>query len=350
MDEENKHVVANILDRAIAQAGVAEIMRLSQGLSPLELTEKVAYALGQLRLLGIGRMPNYDEWVALFYGLWYQPGHINLAYRMIDHMIKDRNAQSPVLTGNGVLRVVDFGCGSFAMQFGVALVAATALSQGQRIESIKITAIDSSDAMIRMGQSIWTNFVQSVNEVNDKSHWFACLQQICDTIETDIPSSHDCDAVAKNLTFGSKDERWLSAIHAVYEEIETNVRNGLETLRNAMQPQAGFITNFDHFRNNGLANRISPFDEQCYSARSISIEDIGFSDSAEVVTMVRRGIFQALESSRGLQSYDDKIQEIKITGRLQSDPLRADNIRFYLTRGVVNWQPRDVRYHIYTER
>lgn len=82
----DKVAVQAALDNAIADAGRAEFNRLARWLTPQRVDENVAYALDQLRRLAKGEMPNYNEWVSLFYGLWYQPKHINLAYRMIDVM------------------------------------------------------------------------------------------------------------------------------------------------------------------------------------------------------------------------------------------------------------------------
>ena len=93
----DKIAVQSALDNAIADAGRVEFRRLAQGLTPQQISITVAYALDQLRRLARGEMPNYNEWVTLFYGLWYHPKHVNLAYRMIDVMAKGRNPQNPVL-------------------------------------------------------------------------------------------------------------------------------------------------------------------------------------------------------------------------------------------------------------
>ncbi len=325
----DKLAVQDALDNAIADAGRAEFRRLAQGLTPQQLTANVAYALDQLRRLARGEMPNYNEWVTLFYGLWYQPKHINLAYRMIDVMAKGRNARNPVLTDSGALRVVDFGCGSFAMQFGVALAAASALSQRQRIESIKIDAIDSSDAMIRMGQSIWNNFVQAADEVANENHWLACLHHTCTIVETNILPTHPNNAV-NNMIANTKEERWLSAIHAVYQANLTDVQQCLSILCNTVQPQAGFVTTFD--RKIHLAHIASPFGNEIYNRRYLKIEG-GLSGRLPVVTTLRQGILQALELSGGLRSH----------------AVDVNLVRNYL-KGIVDWQPSDVGYLIYTKR
>ena len=62
------------LDKAIAATAERELQRLIQDRDPIEIAKKICGALRGLEKLQSGEMPEYDEWVALFYLLWYQPG------------------------------------------------------------------------------------------------------------------------------------------------------------------------------------------------------------------------------------------------------------------------------------
>ena len=114
----NRKIAISILDHVITTVSEQEFNRLASGLTIDEKTENVLDALKSLDVLQHGGMPNYDnKWVALFYH-WYQPSQINLAYSMIKSMINSTGIL------NEKLHIVDFGCGSLAMQFGVALAVA----------------------------------------------------------------------------------------------------------------------------------------------------------------------------------------------------------------------------------
>jgi hypothetical protein len=159
-----QQAMSNVLDDAIAQVGWEEYIRLNAGRPPTEVAKHVGQALSELRKFGQGAVPDFDdEWVSLFYVLWYHAKHTNLAYQMADTRLR--------MLGNGPygqptgtrLHIVDFGCGSLAMQFGAALAAADALARGQIIDSIRIEGLDDSAAMLRLGNWIWGRFVKLVH-------------------------------------------------------------------------------------------------------------------------------------------------------------------------------------------
>ena len=105
---------------------------------------------------------------------------------MITEMAKRRDPKRAVLTRKGKLHVVDFGCGTLAMQFGVALAAADALQRGQTLNSIKIDLIDSSQPMIDFGLKIWSRFKKEV-ENNER---LADLSEACDRFFCNVGDGH----------------------------------------------------------------------------------------------------------------------------------------------------------------
>ena len=150
----DKRMVMNALDEAIATVAREEFDRLTRDSSPREVAVKVEGALKSLQSLQAGLQPDYDdEWVALFYILWYQPKHINLTYSMIKALLYGTEDVSELFDEKVCL--FDFGSGALAMQFGIAIAAADTLHDGQRFSSIRIFSSDESDAMLSVGQRLW---------------------------------------------------------------------------------------------------------------------------------------------------------------------------------------------------
>ena len=318
------------LDNAIAAVGRAEYNRLCQGLTAHQIAANVARALGQLRAMASGAMPEYDEWVSLLYLLWYQSKHINLAYRMIDVMAKGRKANDPTLTKSGVLNVVDFGCGAFAMQFGVGLAAASALNRGEQIESIRISAIDSSAPMIRLGQNMWNHFRSAVDGLGNGNQWLRCLRHVSDSIVVNVITDNSIEKATAGLRRHPSEECWLSAIHAVYQSNVSDVGQWLKALCDRVDPDTGFLTTFN--RKIHLAHIASPFSHETYHRRYLGIGG-GLTGNLPSVTALRQAMFQSLE----------------LSGALSTRAIDTQLVRNYLPRPV-NWEPSDVGYLIYSKR
>lgn len=241
----NQKLTTEALDKAITKVVCDEFNRISKNLSDVETAQKVEYALDQLSKLQRGVMPKYDEWVALFYASWYQPAQINLAYSMITDMVKE--ICDGALTSTGKLYVYDFGCGALAMQFGVALAAADALRNGQKLDSVYIASSDASKAMIIIGVKVWKQFKSEVRKEPRLSH----LSQACDLIKTQF-ANH---SLARKP---SADEMcWLSAIHTAYKTNQEEVKSDLDLLRTDLDPDIGFVTS--HIMELSVVDFISPF-------------------------------------------------------------------------------------------
>lgn len=241
----NRKLITKVLDKAITKVVCDEFNRISKNLSDVETARKVEYALGQLSKLQRGVMPKYDEWVAPFYISWYQPAQINLAYSMIVAMLKE--TFDGVLAPTGKLYVYDFGCGALAMQFGVALAAADALRNGQKLDSVYIASSDTSKAMLSIGAKVWEQFKSEVRKEPRLSH----LSQACDLIEIQNVSHSPYRKPSTD------DTRWLSAVHAVYKSNQEAIKPKLDTLRSGLDPHAGFVTS--HISNSDSVNCVLPF-------------------------------------------------------------------------------------------
>ena len=109
--------VEDAFDTAITRVADREWKRLSKGETPKDALDRVAKALESLQSLqSRDSMPAYDdEWVALFYLLWYQPRQVYVAYLLLAEMLTERADESQSL------RVIDLGCGALATAFGLTM-------------------------------------------------------------------------------------------------------------------------------------------------------------------------------------------------------------------------------------
>ena len=218
-----KTAVTKALDASIAHVATKQLARLTVDLSPKQAAEAIHCSLRSLARLQSRKMPSYDAWDALFYSVWYQPSHINLAYILARKMPKDRN---PILSGGGSLQVVDFGCGALATQFGLALAAADT-SRGQT-PRISVISQDSSKDMVRIGRNIWTRFVKEI--ANKKKYpELKKLRKVCAAMKTDNQDSR----VAT---------RWVTALHVAYEESAVEVREELDRRVKSGNPDLILVT------------------------------------------------------------------------------------------------------------
>ncbi len=222
MNNRTLAAVTKALDTAIVSAADEHFNSLIAGLDDQEIVDNIHLALRSLERLQRGLMPDYDAWDALFYSLWYQPGHINLAYTL-SQLIPHGN--NPLRNGIGSLQVVDFGCGALAMQFGLALAAADALEEHQKLPQVAVVSEDDSEAMKEIGWSIWHNFVKEIAKYPELSS----LREVCRTMNFD--AQDDLEAM-----------RWLTALHVAYEENAPDVKQKLDARVAEWNPDVVLVT------------------------------------------------------------------------------------------------------------
>lgn len=259
MDQKAKYEFANLFEAVVAVTAEAEFRRLTDGLTSVQKTQSVQRAAMSVNRVQQLAMPRYEEeLVALFYAGRFQLSHVNLAYSLISRMVASRDPNSFRLLETGRLQVVDFGCGTLAMRFGVILAAADALERGQNIESIHIDSIDPNTAMVNMGIKVWDGFLELARkkrEVNSGLRW---INAALDRLTNLVPS---VQKITLNQVEPHADaDVWLSAIHIVYggnDGNENEVREDLARLTANVSPSVGIIT--CHGRNIEIARRISPF-------------------------------------------------------------------------------------------
>ena len=260
MDQRTKYKVAGLLDAAVAKSGETEFQRLTAGLTSIQRASSVDKAANSVNRVQQLAMPKYEEeLVALFYAVRFHLSHVNLAYSMITRMVAMRDRVNFQLTDTGRLHIVDFGCGTMVMRFGVILAVADALERGQNIEEVHIDSIDPNIPMVNIGVKIWNEFLTQVRfQVQDEPslRW---IREAIDRLPNPVPTVQN---ITLNKIQAHQDaDIWLSAIHIVYGGNFGNegpVREDLARITSAINPSVGFIT--CHGRNIEIVRRISPFD------------------------------------------------------------------------------------------
>lgn len=155
--ESNKSTVTAVLDRVISEVGRRTFARLSNGLDDNQIAEKIDYGLSQNLLLSGQQMPDYnDEWVALFYFLWYQPKQITLACQLINRLLESG------VYNKKIIYIIDYACGALATQFGLIFAMINILAQEETVGDIWIDCVDESESMIALGSLSWEIFNQRI--------------------------------------------------------------------------------------------------------------------------------------------------------------------------------------------
>ncbi len=173
---------------------------LSKQHGPQQTAKRIVCALRSLERLRSGGKPEYDEWAAIFYALWYQPGQINLAYTLAMSLLEEmRDKESFLRLDDGWhLQVDDLGCGTWAMQFGLTLAIASLKHPSQALPAVTMNHEDESPSMKAMGEMIWREYL--ANSQGD-------VAQACRAVKKQPPDG-----------IGFRQESWLTALHTFYEE------------------------------------------------------------------------------------------------------------------------------------
>ena len=242
--ERNIAAIADCMDVAFANVLSAEFDRLAAGMTPDQRNARLTRSeCSILRLRNSSDMPDYsDPMVVIRYVILYQLPHINLAYTLL----KGGRRHGQGLTSTGALQVVDFGAGTLAMSFGVALAVADALANGDHIRAVRIDAIDTNGPMLELGLKIWNEFVSVVsrrNGVERLAQSARLIQQIQHDSHRSVQKQdgHDC---------------WLTALHVLYNNNQDSVRLALASLCDKLNPSLMVLTCYTG--KSEIASRVLP--------------------------------------------------------------------------------------------
>lgn len=311
----NQTAVTDCLSQAIVDVAEREFNRLREEMSGFRMAQSVEGALQSLKGLASGKMPDYDEWDAPFYLTWYHPNHVNLAYSMIAATLKNTGRELPKN-----LYLLDFGCGTLATQFGLALAVADLLDE-QAVKSIRVRPIDDSEPMVRLGTEVWDVFGELVREEPELGRLSAVIDSMRIEFGNSLPEPGE--------------ECWLSAMHVVYEKNCVAVKKWLALHKNRIRPQVGFITSHDNYYGRLLTQSVSPFEnDRDYSRHQNLISG--------VKPLFRGGLYPITQWRRNLER---EILNSPFGEDAKTFPLIIK--RRYL-KGSVLWQWRDAVCRVYT--
>lgn len=212
--------------------------------------------------LGGLRMPDYDDDIIVAaYLLEYHPQHVGLAHATANQVVNSRGKGSLIVDDADSLRFVDLASGTLAMQFGVAIAVADALSRGEKIEKIVVDSVDLSQTMLKAGQCAWEYFCDAAR--NDDR--LESVAEACQLIES---HRYICyDAVPQR-----DGEAWLSCLHGVYQQSSEGLERALHDLYKVHNPVVGLMTCFGRIiedQNVEIAKRISPFTGENWQTDSV---------------------------------------------------------------------------------
>ena len=244
------------IDRSIRNVADTEFKRLAAEMNADAWFHHVHSALESLGSDGLrqGVPPDYnDDWVALFYLTWHQAGQINLIHSLIEKLNQVRSSNTLIANYGRFLHVIDFGCGALAMQFAIAWAAAEALEGGADIESIRVESRDPALPMVRLGIQLWKEFKLEISREKRLRELSYASEEVI-KLRYGKPDSgllfkdHQADA-----------ERWLSAIHTVYESNLEQVQQSLFLLANELEPTNSIMSCRNNSASNSFLVQASPF-------------------------------------------------------------------------------------------
>lgn len=242
VDYEAQRAVARALDVSIADVAQTWLQELNAQFGRGEIAQRTNDSLQALEALRSGEMPQYDDFDALFYGLWYQPSHISLAYTVAKRALRTHDNN---LAHGAVLEVHDFGAGELAGQFGLAIALAELLDEHKFQLTLSMSSEDSSDDMKEFGRRLWSRFRQEIEDEKRYSE-LAALRIVCNDMEY-------------TLGWSLSTARWLMALHVAYEANQAVVANALNAHVDKLNPAVVIVSSHQDFAKHAYSPESSGF-------------------------------------------------------------------------------------------
>lgn len=275
-------LVACALDEAIATVAERKFNQLYEITSDeFQVAENVKAALESLAKLRDGLEPKYNEWDALFYVTWYQPRQINLALSILQKLYQHaRRSQGPDLP----LHIIDVGCGALAVQFAMSILATDCHWEQ---DDVTVTGIDPSKAMREIGESLWLEFWNILDEHPEKHPELMDLAKFCDYMASgcesfDSYSLYCCSKVDRTQVI-ERSECWMIALHAIYESNKDKIKEALQSLYGRYSPRVRIVT--CHESKASVARSVVGEDFRC---RILSSNHLPFQEELSNTTEWRR--------------------------------------------------------------
>ena len=274
----------------------------------------VVKSLRSLQGLGQGVMPNYSENLALplLYNTWYQPRQINLVYSILrDRRWIEDEWVSRISSRR--LSVIDFGCGSLATQFAIAILAADTISRPNDIPKIRVVSYDTSLEMVQYGKRIWAEFARIVN------HFYADhpIRWVLDQMDC----KYHTDLAGLPKPIGGM-PHLVTAIHAAYSDTAERVRDDLKALVSKYSPEVCLMT----AQSTSVANHAWPL----WDAPNYDTIQADRADGTKVDTKFRGVLKSLTDWRRGLYA------ALLVDGTLDGED--AKFVQKYLSNNAVRWE------------
>ena len=226
------------LDRAITNVGTIELKRLSQGLSDQEVAQNIEAALKTLKGINYG-IKTYNDWVSLWYLLWYQASQCNVAAGMFRNVIWPGIQYRLKRNVSRKFCLIDIGCGALNGQLGLSYLIRGDRYLFRDFRAITFVGIDISGSMLRLGQLLWNELTSKLAEFptgprDYRSNW-------------KFNSVHLSSAdIGKTTSLNNGNtEYWISAFNSLQSDA---VKKQLDCVIRAFEPTVGIFTASGHAR------------------------------------------------------------------------------------------------------
>lgn len=154
--------VKQILECAVLQACEHELKRLKEHANE-DIGLEIVKGLKEIsKLSNFADKPDYtNPWTAFHHAIWYHLSHVNFLKKELGKLLQDGGH----LDSREILRIVDFGCGTMPVKWGIAL----ALADARSLAKVVISNYDTSKQMKDFGVYMWNRLVDVVDSRKSQS-------------------------------------------------------------------------------------------------------------------------------------------------------------------------------------
>lgn len=241
MDQAKLATLREALETAILNVADKRLNELTKGKTKREIAEAIVRTLRSCEQLQSGVMPEYNNWDALYYPLWYQPSHINMAYSLIEQIPTNIN---PLIDGKGQLYVTDLGAGQWAMQLALLLWAAEVKDTSGYTPIVQVDSRDPEKSMWYTGLEIWRAFIAEVS--NSQSPEFSSAREVLKSFRS------------RKFSMTVVRERqeailWLTLLHVAYQQSADSIGKQVCEILSKSKPDLLLVTCHRGARDNAFA-------------------------------------------------------------------------------------------------
>ncbi len=242
MNQAKLIAVKEALDSAILKVAEKQLVKLVERKTKEEIADAIVRTLRSCQQLQSGIMPEYNGWDALYYALWYQPSHINMAYSLIEQIPPEVN---PLTGGKGELYVRDLGAGQWAMQLALLLWAAEVIDTRGNTPIVHVDSRDPTKSIWYSGLDIWRAFT---SEASSPEH-----PELVGVREA-LKSFHSRQF---SITVARKRDEailWLTLLHVAYEQAADSIGDQVRGVLSEGKPDLILVT----CHRGALSNALAP--------------------------------------------------------------------------------------------